>query len=446
MSTPNAVLDSSSDRDHKDPSLGIEQNVAPSEEQVKPVSRFTRWYRSPLFNVIIVGLISFTQPGIWNALNNTGAGGQQEPYLVNGANSLTFGIMVFGCSLFGILANKIGLKWVLIIGTLGYAPYSAALYTNNRYGVEWFVLFGGATCGIAASALWASEGAIALGYADVKDRGKFTGIWLGLRELGQLIGSSIQLSLNVNSGKRGRVGYTTYLKKVIRSNGTRLPHTKTNKSVKDQFKKWVSLLKRKQFYLLIPILVGFNWNSTYLGIYLVNYFSVRSRALASLTSGIAATAANIFWGWFFDLKVVGQPQLARITWAFLAVFHDGLVWMAVCYGVGISRRQPSRDSGLGSPKLRFMNESHYMFVYWILGTFFDDVETLTLAVGLVRSFESLGSCLAFGVGAAKVAPLTNLIVAFVMFCISLPSTSFAVFLVPERPSENALGKDDDSSE
>lgn len=39
-------------------------------EHSKPVSRFTRWYRSPLFNVIIVGLISFTQPGIWNALNS----------------------------------------------------------------------------------------------------------------------------------------------------------------------------------------------------------------------------------------------------------------------------------------------------------------------------------------------------------------------------------------
>ena len=62
-----------------------------SQEQMKPVSRFTRWYRSPLFNVIIVGLISFTQPGIWNALNSTGAGGQQEPYLVNGSNALTFG-------------------------------------------------------------------------------------------------------------------------------------------------------------------------------------------------------------------------------------------------------------------------------------------------------------------------------------------------------------------
>jgi hypothetical protein len=40
------------------------------ETTSKPVSRFTRWYRSPLFNVIIVGLISFTQPGIWNALNS----------------------------------------------------------------------------------------------------------------------------------------------------------------------------------------------------------------------------------------------------------------------------------------------------------------------------------------------------------------------------------------
>ena len=82
--------------------------------------------------------------------------------------------MVFGCPLFSVLANKFGVKKVLILGTLGYAPYSASLYVNNRYGTEWFVLFGGVTCGIAASALWASEGAIALGYPDVKDRGKFS--------------------------------------------------------------------------------------------------------------------------------------------------------------------------------------------------------------------------------------------------------------------------------
>ncbi|KAK1755436.1 major facilitator superfamily domain-containing protein [Echria macrotheca] len=448
------------------------QDVA---QQSKPVSKFTRWYRSPLFNVILVGLISFTQPGIWNALNNTGAGGQQEPYLVNGANSLTFGIMVFGCSLFGILANRIGIKPVLIIGTLGYAPYSASLYVNNRYGTEWFVLFGGVTCGIAASALWASEGAIALGYGDVKDRGKFTGIWLGLRELGQLIGSSIQLSLNVKTQNRGKVGYTTYLvlialqclglplallvsrpEKVIKSNGEKLRTEAVGKkkvSVKDEFRKTWALLKRKQMYLLIPIMIGFQWNGTYLGIYLTKYFSVRARTLGSLTSGVAATFANIFWGWFYDLKCFSRPTLAKICWFFFVIFMLG------SFGWQVANEQLYRNSsprvtldwdnpgfGRGFASmviLRFLNESHYMFVYWIIGAFFDDLETLTLAVGIMRSFESVGSCVAFGVGASQVAPMVNLIIAFVMFGFTIPATSWAVFLVPERPEH--VRKDVDSS-
>lgn len=62
---------------------------------------------------------------------DTGAGGQQEPYLVNGANSLTFGLMIPGCLIFSALATRFGLKKILIIGTLGYAPYAASLYTNK---------------------------------------------------------------------------------------------------------------------------------------------------------------------------------------------------------------------------------------------------------------------------------------------------------------------------
>lgn len=54
----------------KDLSLS-EAGQAPGDAApTKPVSRFTRGFRSPLFNVILVGLISFTQPGIWNALNS----------------------------------------------------------------------------------------------------------------------------------------------------------------------------------------------------------------------------------------------------------------------------------------------------------------------------------------------------------------------------------------
>lgn len=246
--------------------------------------------------------------------------------------------MVFGCSLFAILANKFGLKNVLVLGTLGYAPYSASLYVNNRYGTEWFVLFGGATCGIAASALWASEGAIALGYADVHNRGKFTGIWLGLRELGQLIGSSIQLSLNYKSGQRGKVGYTTYIilivlqclglplallvsppQKIIHRDRRKVADPTKNKAVMKEVRRWFALLKDRRFFLLIPVMIGFNWNNTYQGIYLTKYFSVRARTLGSLTSGIAATAANIFWGWFYDTKYFSRPTLAKFTWTIFSV-------------------------------------------------------------------------------------------------------------------------------
>lgn len=97
--------------------------------------------------------------------------------------------------------------------------------------------------------------------------------------------------------------------------------------------------------------------------------------------------------------------------------------------------------------IRFMNESHYMFVYWILGTFFDDIETLTLGVGIVRSFESVGSALSYGVGAVKTRPMVNLIISFAMFGVTIPSTTFATFLVPERPiDETKLGSDIDSLE
>ncbi|KAK0721862.1 major facilitator superfamily domain-containing protein [Lasiosphaeria miniovina] len=477
---------SSIDHDKTVEDGNVKGGLSVAEQTAKPVSKLTRWFRSPLFNVIIVGLISFTQPGIWNALNNTGAGGQQEPYLVNGSNSLTFGIMAFGCSLFGILANRIGLKWVLIIGTLGYAPYSASLYVNNRYGVEWFVLFGGATCGIAASALWASEGAIALGYGDVKDRGKFTGIWLGLRELGQLIGSSIQLSLNASSQNRGKVGYSTYLvlialqclglplallvsppHKVIKNDGSRLEPAPKNKSIKQEFRNIWALFKRREMFLMVPILIGFAWNGTYLGIYLTKYFSVRARTLGSLTSAIAATFANIFWGWFYDLTVFKRPRLAKICWVFFVVamlsafgwqvaneklYRDSnprvtLDWDNPGFGRGFASMVILRYAsalpgvsnvasgrGLADKHERFMNESHYMFVYWLVGTFFDDLETLTLAVGLVRSFESIGSCISFGIGAASVSPMVNLIIAFVMFAITIPATSFVVFMVPERPA------------
>ncbi|KAK4148556.1 hypothetical protein C8A00DRAFT_19629 [Chaetomidium leptoderma] len=89
------------------------------------------------------------------------------------------------------------------------------------------------------------------------------------------------------------------------------------------------------------------------------------------------------------------------------------------------------------------NESHYMYVYSLVGAFFDDIETLTLAVSLVRTFESVGSSVSFGIGAAAVSPMVNLVIEFAMSGLTIPATSCVVFMVLERPVD--LRKDDDGS-
>lgn len=86
-----------------------------------------------------------------------------------------------------------------------------------------------------------------------------------------------------------------------------------------------------------------------------------------------------------------------------------------------------------------MDESHYVFVYWIVGAFNNDVDTLTLSVGILRSFESVGAALSYGVGAIRSnTPMNNLIVSFVLFAVAVPTTAAATFLVPDKPVDNTV--------
>lgn len=80
-----------------------------------------------------------------------------------------------------------------------------------------------------------------------------------------------------------------------------------------------------------------------------------------------------------------------------------------------------------------MLAAHYIFCYYLIGSFHGDVQSATLAAGIVRSFESVGSAIAFGLGATRVSPMVNLIVAFVAFGLCVPPTAAVTFMVPEQP-------------
>ncbi|EFZ03375.1 DUF895 domain membrane protein [Metarhizium anisopliae] len=170
-----------------------------------------RWYRSTFYNMTILGLCNFAAPGIWGAMNSLGGGGAQKPYLVNTANALTFCLMVVSCWVSSALVHYIGIKGALIFGTLGYAPYAAGLYTNNRFGTEWLVILGAALCGLSAGVFWMAEAAIAIAYPEPWNQGKALGYWLTYRLAGQVLGGAINLGLNADKDEAGKVSYTVFL-------------------------------------------------------------------------------------------------------------------------------------------------------------------------------------------------------------------------------------------
>lgn len=104
-------------------------------------------FRSVPFQILVACSVSFTAPGMWDALGGLGAGGAAEPYAVSAANALVYGLFAVVCVAAGAINNRIGLKYGLAIGAIGYPLYGAGLYTNNASANTWFMLFGSALCG-----------------------------------------------------------------------------------------------------------------------------------------------------------------------------------------------------------------------------------------------------------------------------------------------------------
>ena len=90
--------------------------------------------------------------------------------------------------------------------------YSASLYQNNRYGTEWFVLFGSAVCGLSAGLFWTvrfsseaviddqAEAAIMVSYPEPWKRGRYLSMWLAYRNSGSILGGSINLAFSAFVG------------------------------------------------------------------------------------------------------------------------------------------------------------------------------------------------------------------------------------------------------
>ncbi|KAK1513097.1 hypothetical protein CTAM01_00493 [Colletotrichum tamarilloi] len=444
-----------------------------SPRALKPKSRVHDVFRGTIFQAVLLGLISFTQPGIWTAMNNLGAGGQAEPYVINAVNVITFVIMIVLSPLASMVGNLVGMKWIVVIGTLGYVPYSAALYCNSIWGTQWFLIFGAVTCGISASALWPGEAAIAVGYPEVARRGVCISIWMALGKLGSIIATAIQLAINKDSDTTGAISPSTYLvlvaiqclglplslllappKKLIRKDGKKPIFASSQRTFKTQFRGFLAQFKRREVLLLIPAFITAQWGVTYQGNYMAAYFTVRARTLAGFIIAVVGAISNVLAGWWLDSKHLKRTTQARWSWYFLlALFTLVWIWNLVVQERW-ARKSPgeidwvSESFGEGVTIFilyRIAYETVGVWLYWTLGTFDVEADTIALSMGVLRSGESLGSALAYAVGSVRSASLmTNLVISVVVFYVGAPATTWAALLVRDRLPGEVSGRDSDA--
>ncbi|KAJ5320011.1 hypothetical protein PENANT_c051G04944 [Penicillium antarcticum] len=417
-----------------------EKGVSPNDEEVNSTSagsltspvlgqpRKVKWYRSTFYNALILGLCNFLAPGIWGAMNSLGGGGEENPYLVNAANALTFGLMVVSCFLGSVVVRFIGIKWTLIVGTIGYAPYAAGLYTNNRFGDEWLVILGAALCGISAGIFWMSEAAIALSYPEPYNQGRFLGFWLSFRVGGQILGGVINLGINAHRSTSGSISYTVYLvfialqalgpfaglllstpAQVQRKDGIQV-QLQVNNSIGFELKSMVKLFVSRKFALIIPLVCQAVYTEAVMFSYEGLWFSVRARALGSLLSGVIALVIGNLLGAFLDTKRMYLKARTRYAF-FFVVAWQGMCWTwASVVTTEFNKTNPTfdwTDPGFGRAFALFLFwvagfQLNYMYLFFLVGNLANDQEEVVRIAGLLRGTESAAQCVSYGLSSVNI--------------------------------------------
>ncbi|KAL7902004.1 major facilitator superfamily domain-containing protein [Trichoderma sp. SZMC 28014] len=418
-------------------------DVAPlPKEQRHPV----KWYRSTFYNMTILGFCNLAAPGIWGAMNSLGAGGSQSPQLVNAANALTFCLMVVSCYFSSIIIKYIGVKGALVFGTMGYAPYAAGLYTNNRFGTTWLVILGAALCGISAGTFWAVEAAIAIAYPEPWNRGKSLGWWLTFRVMGQIIGGAINLSLDIDRNKAGKVSYTVYIifitiqaagalialllnrpQHVQRQDGKKV-HLAIVENPWYEIKATAKAFINPHFLLIVLWIGQAVFSEAVYFTYLSLWFSVRARALGSFLGGVVAVIIGNLTGWFLDRTKVPLKVRARYTFWFIVV-TQGAWWLwATVISTRYRRTLPTydwEDSGFGSGFgvyifLTFGFQINYLFLYFIVTHLAKDQGEVIRYAALLRGTESAWQAVSYGLTSLTVfAQVGGIYMNFILWAIAI---------------------------
>ncbi|KAK2390912.1 UNC93 protein [Trifolium repens] len=446
------------------------EDSSPHKPQTTKKSSLFR-YNSPLSQIILIGLVCFCCPGMFNALSGMGGGGQVNSTASN--NALTALYTTF--AVFGILGggiyNILGPHLTLFAGCSTYVLYAGSFLYYNHQQHQAFAIVSGAFLGVGAGLLWAAQGAIMTSYPPVNRKGTYISIFWSIFNMGGVIGGLIPFILNYNRGEQAAtvndgtyIGFMAFMSlgtvlsltilpasKVVRDDGTKC----TNVLYSNVTTECVEILKlfyNWKMLLMIPA----SWASNFFYTYQFNHvnkteFSLRTRGLNNVFYWGAQMIGSIGIGYTMDFSFKSRRKRGIVGIVIVAVLGS-VIWGGALANQ-IKHRHDDKvldfkesGSGFAGPFVLYfsfglLDAMFQSMVYWSIGALANDSEVLSRYTGFYKGIQSAGAAVAWQIDNHNVSPMSQLIVNWVLTTVSYPLLLVLMILAVKEDNNNKEEKE-----
>mmetsp|Transcript_7167 Transcript_7167/g.15511 ORF Transcript_7167/g.15511 Transcript_7167/m.15511 type:complete len:779 (-) Transcript_7167:258-2594(-) len=426
---------------------------------------------------IIAGIVAFTGPGLFNALQGLGNAGGSDPQVAATMNATLYATFsIFGV-LSGSLFNLLGTKILMSFGALTYGFYAISVYLWGQVDDSYagMAILASAILGLGAACLWGAQGTMTLSYALENQKGLFFGLFWLIFNMGGVMGGFISFGLNSGPVEERASAVTpeTYFtfcglmvagsvfafffvirpSSVVKANGTAVKFEKTDTAEGiGELKEVAKLFTNRYMLLLTPLIIQSNWFYAYeFGGINGLLFDAPTRGLNSaLYWAISGVSSYVCGTYYLDRESLGGRRQRAIRglvgisainlgqWVYAIIYQ-----FSTGYDKGNGPEPPInfRDGGAyAAPMFLFMycglaDSLVQTYAYWIIGAISNSPKTLSRYVGYYKGIQSFGACLAWIIEAEGTSYRAQLMLCATLAVIFIPPTYTVATCVQDKGND-----------
>lgn len=187
------------------PASGTAAMEEPVVEPV-PVGRKFSLYNG-YWQVVLIGIVAFACPGMFNALTGMGGAGAADPQVSSFTNfCLYFSFAIFGYA-GGLMYNYLGPRTLVVLGGITYSLYTIMAYAAvdaemSSWGNSAFIA-SGALLGVGAAMFWTAQGSMMMAYAPQDLKGSYIALFWIIFNMGGVLGGLLGFATNFETESAG---------------------------------------------------------------------------------------------------------------------------------------------------------------------------------------------------------------------------------------------------